>query len=214
VKIGVISDIHGDLDGLQKALALLKTQQAARVVCAGDLVNRGAHPNEVVALIRDAAIPCVRGNHDDYAALSPLPDAADVWLRGADPDNHTQLLSGETREFLRALPLTCQFEWEGKRVLLAHGAPWSNNVSLFPVSGAAVFRRTAEEAKADVVILGHTHQPMAADVGSVRIVNAGAIWRDPDDTARTCGVLTLPGGAFEVYDIDRGRTVKFATLRV
>lgn len=41
VRIGLISDIHADYEGLQNALALLDRLGVDRILCAGDLVERG-----------------------------------------------------------------------------------------------------------------------------------------------------------------------------
>lgn len=40
MKIGLLSDIHGDLDGLRKALKLPDSFGVEQLVCAGDMVEK------------------------------------------------------------------------------------------------------------------------------------------------------------------------------
>ena len=67
MKLGVISDIHGDPVGLELAWSHLTVMGADRIVCAGDLVGYGPFPDRVVAFLREHQIPSVRGNHDRWA---------------------------------------------------------------------------------------------------------------------------------------------------
>ncbi len=70
MKIGLCSDVHGDLDGLYKALDLFEREHCDHVLCAGDLVDKGPHGDTVVRAIRGRGIPTVRGNHDKHAERS------------------------------------------------------------------------------------------------------------------------------------------------
>ncbi|MEO0596445.1 MAG: metallophosphoesterase, partial [Chloroflexota bacterium] len=63
-KIGLISDIHADLWGLEKSLALFQKHKVSDVFCAGDLVDGGKDGIYVIRTIQQNAIPCVSGNHD------------------------------------------------------------------------------------------------------------------------------------------------------
>jgi predicted phosphodiesterase len=81
VRTAIISDIHGNLDGLLAALGDAESAGCERVVCLGDLVEGGSHDLEVVREIRDRRIPCVRGNHDEgFAHASRLEEA--LFVRG------------------------------------------------------------------------------------------------------------------------------------
>ena len=64
MKIAVISDIHGNIYALMKALEDIDEQKVDKIICLGDLVGYGPHPNEVVALIKRREIPCIKGNYD------------------------------------------------------------------------------------------------------------------------------------------------------
>ena len=64
MKIAVMSDIHGNIYALMKTLEDIDEQRVDKIICLGDLVGYGPHPNEVIALIRRREIPCIRGNYD------------------------------------------------------------------------------------------------------------------------------------------------------
>src|ERR687893_815457 len=66
--VAVITDIHGNLPALQAVLARIDELGISRVFCGGDLVGYGPHPNEVVALIAERAIPTIYGNYDHAIA--------------------------------------------------------------------------------------------------------------------------------------------------
>lgn len=78
-----IGDIHGRLDLLGAALAAIKAHAGAakhRVICLGDLVDRGPDSRGVVETIMDfvdgSTFICLKGNHENMMARA---------LRGGDP---------------------------------------------------------------------------------------------------------------------------------
>lgn len=71
----IISDIHGNRFGLE---AVLEHARGAwdKVICLGDVVGYGAHPNECCEMVREVEAHVVMGNHDG-AALGFLK--SDSW---------------------------------------------------------------------------------------------------------------------------------------
>lgn len=70
-RLGLISDIHANVDALKAVLDNMP--QVDGIVCCGDLVEYYDQPNEVCALVRDRRIQCIRGNHDAYTTGSLTP---------------------------------------------------------------------------------------------------------------------------------------------
>lgn len=68
-KIGIFSDIHGNWQALEAVLAVLDNEACDHLICIGDLVGYGASPGPVIEEIRRREIPCLLGNHDEYATL-------------------------------------------------------------------------------------------------------------------------------------------------
>lgn len=85
-----VGDIHGRLDLLDTALALiaehadLRQRPEYRVVFLGDYIDRGPDSAAVVARLRDGADHssvdwvCLKGNHEDLAVC---PEGRERWLR-------------------------------------------------------------------------------------------------------------------------------------
>lgn len=67
MKLGVLSDVHSDLQALKEAFRQLDRMGCERVVCAGDIVDYGPFPDETIALLQKRGVPCIRGNHDWWA---------------------------------------------------------------------------------------------------------------------------------------------------
>ena len=64
MKIAVISDIHGNLYALMRVLEDIEDKKVDTIICLGDLVGYGPHPNEVIAMIKRRNIICLKGNYD------------------------------------------------------------------------------------------------------------------------------------------------------
>jgi putative phosphoesterase len=208
MKLGLIADVHADLDALKLALDILQGQGVNQVICAGDLVDKGLNGDAVVRLLRERQIPCVMGNHDEKA------ERTQYWTERTYGANSPLLLKEETLDFLMHLPLNWTFEWENMRVLLAHGRPWSNEEYLYPYSDKDTFREVLRHAQADVVILGHTHEPMAAQVNDQWIFNPGSVCGKHTYGSSTCATLTLPGCDFKVFELRSGQPTqtKFVSI--
>ena len=77
MRTALISDIHGNYDGLLAALADIEQQDCDRIFCLGDLVDGGQQSIEVVNAIRQKHIPVVQGNHDEYPTVDLPWETAD-----------------------------------------------------------------------------------------------------------------------------------------
>jgi predicted phosphodiesterase len=94
LRIGIVSDVHGNAAGLALALALDRMGEVDLLLCAGDRVEEYRFSNETVALLRDHDATCVLGNHDigilaahgHKARSAPHVDPSLVeWLASHDP---------------------------------------------------------------------------------------------------------------------------------
>lgn len=147
MKYAVLSDVHGNLESLRRALALLAPDE--RVLCLGDIVGYGPNPNECVRLIRERAHETVLGNHDvaaiDNFGVEYFNEAARkaiVWTQG--------VLDEENARWLNALG----YEIRQPDYLLVHGAPVNYFEYILDKSGAA---RAFANTDAPLVFVGHTH---------------------------------------------------------
>jgi predicted phosphodiesterase len=172
MRYGVISDVHGNVHALEAVLRALERESLDGFVCPGDLVGYGPRPNECVERMRSLgdALVAVAGNHDLMAvgrlpeyALGPLPKRTLDWTRG--------VLGDAAREYLAALPLGA-LTADGVRV--AHGSLDDPTEYVADAAAARSQLRLLGEREPDarVLLVGHTHLPMARSRG------AGAVRAD------------------------------------
>ncbi len=190
MKLAVISDIHANLHALEAVLDDLDQADPDLLCCLGDLVGYGAHPNEVVGLIRDRRIPTVMGNYDDGVGYD-LDDCGCVYRNPQDHQRgHESLMwtrlhtTDDSKEYLRGLPLQIRQVWAGARLLFVHGSPRKINEYLYEDRPDATFERIAKVAGCDVLFFGHTHLPYQKWGGKTLFVNTGSVGKPKDGDPR------------------------------
>jgi putative phosphoesterase len=204
MKLGLISDIHADLNSLQLALALLHDQRVDQIICAGDAVEKGPHGNAVVCLLQAEQIACVAGNHDRQALADEEWHGDYIESVPAPP---SYFLDSQSLDWLRRLPQTLDLNVENNRVCVAHGTPANDMLYVFPTSRRRVFEKVVRQADADVLILGHTHIPMLVCMEDTWICNPGSVCGTLSSGSSTCATLTLPHCQFNFFNIATGMRV-------
>ncbi len=185
MKLGIISDIHGDCTALETVLDRLENgHQVDHILCAGDLVGRGPEPERVVQAIRERGIFTVRGNHDE-------------WSYG---------MSQESKLYLKALPLDWRGRFDGMTVFMCHGKPGNNLWGLYRdhISDTLLNMMLAS-LQVDILVTGHTHMPLFVRVKHGVVVNPGSLYTFDNvrPSSHTYGVLHLPDLHFELFDLMR-----------
>ncbi len=193
MRLGIISDIHADITALNAALALLVAKGADKIVCLGDVVEKGPDDDACAATLHRWLIPCVRGNHDQIALDNQHRNFYQPELYKLPPS---------TLAYLKTLPLTRSYWWEGQRLLLCHGSPDNAWEYLRPdICPPKRFKTIAQANDADVILCGHTHDPLDVCYKGVRFLNPGSVSGQHTRGSRTCALLHLPSLKFEVLDI-------------
>jgi putative phosphoesterase len=159
MKLGIISDIHCNVYGLQQALAAMQTADA--LLCLGDSIDASRFSNETIATLKARGALLILGNHEE-AFLSSAGE-------------HTGEANGTDRALLAwlgAQPLRRTLRVAGKTVLMVHSTPWEpRGEYVFPHSPR--LERFAE-ADADFVLYGHTHAQVVRRIGRVLVINPGS----------------------------------------
>ncbi len=194
MKIGLISDIHGNQQALTKVLGQLYAERVDLILCAGDLVCYGAHSNQVLALMRSCAIPCVTGNYDaavawNWPSASSKPSSpATEGVKQAALDWTKRNLDSKHRDYLRGLPWTLSYRLDGLRIVVIHAGLQQLDEWYTPEEPARLCQLAVQVA-ADVIVLGHTHQSFIYEVEyapghKTLLVNPGAVGRSLDGDTR------------------------------
>jgi putative phosphoesterase len=198
--VAVITDVHANLPALDASLARIEELGIERVVCGGDLVGYGPHPNEVCRRIEERGIPTIYGNYD-YAIARDLEDCGCAYVTQHDRElgqksvewtlAHTDQAS---KDFMRELPFDLRFEVGQTTVHLVHGSPRKVNEYLFEDKPASLYERLAAAEEADALVFGHTHKPWVRKYGGVLFVNCGSVGKPKDGDPRVAFAILEPGG--------------------
>lgn len=169
-RIAFISDIHACPEALEAVLAHIRSEEATRIVCLGDLVGYGPSPRRALALARKACGAFVLGNHDamlvaeglDFTDLNPAIGHPLGWAK--------RTLSPATREWITHLPLEIAEDgWQASHSGLAEPGTFPHMEN----DKTAMISRHFAAQKAPVSFFGHTHIPsalFASPDGQLRIL--------------------------------------------
>jgi CHAD domain-containing protein len=105
-KLAIISDVHGNLDALNRVMEDAKERGAGAFINLGDMVGTGAYPDEVVKMLRGDHFLSVAGNFDikvlEFSRASQRPKVRSV--KGAIVAAAARDLSEESLNFCATLP--------------------------------------------------------------------------------------------------------------
>lgn len=158
MRIGVISDVHANLEALEAVAEVLRDSAIDRCVCLGDIVGYGANPNETIEIVRGLTEAVVIGNHDqgvlglaDTSNFNSYAQAAILWT--------ARQISSENRDYLEGLPYVIR---DG-RYAFVHSSldrpeewgyvfsSWQAQVCLHYVGAG------------QICLIGHSHRPLVFD---------------------------------------------------
>lgn len=204
MRYALISDIHANLPALEAVLADIgERRRVAGVYHLGDLVGYAPWPNEVVAVLRERAIPGVAGNYDSTTATDyehcgcKYEDPRQAELSHRSYEWTRANVSADTKRWLGALPFRIDLRplgghTSGPRLILVHGNPVLNTVYWTEDRSDEFCLQMAERLSArpgDLVAFGHTHKPWHRTVDSIHFVNTGSVGRPKDGDWRAGYVL-------------------------
>jgi putative phosphoesterase len=214
LKIALIGDVHANLPALDAVLEHARQRDVEAIWNLGDFVGYSAFPDEVVRRLRQDGEINVVGNYD--LKVLGYPDNKEKWRKARPPEKGVSVrwsyknLSGGNRRHLGTLPRDARLRVKGRSILLTHASPAAIDESLGPHTSDRRLRKLAEEAQADLIVVGHSHQPFVREVGDVRFINPGSVGRPDDgDPRASYAILSLTKKRLKVkhyrldYDVEK-----------
>ena len=146
MKIGLISDIHGNKKALDAVLKQFEKENIDKIICIGDLVGGAPMSEEVIQIIINmgSKVIAVKGNreryiiegmpkvvHDEKMKISDEQLQRNEWIKNK--------LSKSSIEFISRLPKEIICEIEGNKIYIAH----------YPMNEDGNFRRHIKEANVE-----------------------------------------------------------------
>jgi len=210
MRIGIVSDIHGNAPAMEAVASRLEAEADA-VVFLGDLVGYYGLVDRCVACLDSLpVVGGVRGNHDqvllDCVAAGTVPTDAYTSSYGSALARTLPHVLAPVA-FLGTTQLTLRLELAGTVVALFHGAPWD------PLEGR-VYPDFAEwdrfrVPEPSLLLLGHTHHPMVVEGDGFRVVNPGSVGQPRDRSGAaeyavhdtTSGITTLSRIPYDANEV-------------
>src|SRR5262249_30706648 len=160
-------------------------------VSLGALVEYAVDPLPCVNWVREHARYCVRGNHDHGTAQNVTLNSKSGYryLTSVTRALTRQLLGEDSLRYLARLPVSRTVTLEETRFLLVHASPRDPLDEYAPPDPEYWARRLAH-VEADVICVGHTHQPYVLQVGEKLVVNPGSVGQPRDgDPRASCAII-------------------------
>ncbi len=196
MRIGIFSDVHANLEALETVLRALRDEHVDSMVCLGDTVGYGPHPNECLALVRENCTVVLKGNHDSgLIGETSVEDFNQYGLRALLWSQ--ERVTEENKEYLRNLPFLVVHE----DVTLAHASPLNPGEWTYVLTLRAA-RVNFDAFATTICFIGHTHVPVIINedlsVGEFRkgsrcIINVGSVGQPRDGN---------PEAAYGIYDTE------------
>lgn len=206
MKLGILSDVHGNLPALEACLNVLSEENVNQILCLGDIVGYGPQPNECIDTLRNHNIPSLLGNHD-AATINRIsmkmfrePNASLLeWTR--------KNLTKENREYLQDCPLIITDDnW-----IAAHASPIKPERWTY-LRSAMVCRNVLEQVDQPICFVGHTHMPgfVANEIGVFNVqkgykyvINPGSVGQSRDEDPRASfGIFDFDAFSYKNYRVE------------
>ena len=197
MKIAVISDIHGNIYALMRTLEDIEDNKVDTIICLGDLVGYGPHPNEVISMIKRRNILCLKGNYD-----ASVVDGSYTYIRENSINSFSlpwavDELRAANKFYLNTLPTSLTLEFEDKKILFLHGSP--NAINEYLLEGNDNTASIMENLKEDALVCAHTHIPSIKKFGNKLFINDGSIGKPK---------IGRPNPTYCLIEVEKNKPIK------
>ncbi|AJY75860.1 metallophosphoesterase family protein [Paenibacillus beijingensis] len=212
MKALLVSDIHANIFALE---AIWKQEKDSDVIyCAGDLVDYGPYPKEVIQWVQEHNVICVKGNHDEkvaafYRNQDSLWNVSDEERKWAH--DNAQKLDETDVEFLENLPYSATFTLDAVGYSMQHMYKGYETIQSLHHYKEFWEHQTVEPIKSmshKTMIFGHTHRRCIHHLGNTeRWINPGSVsYRRPDDPDKTAHYMTITDGRIDMRHVKYDRS--------
>ena len=200
IKIAVLSDIHANLAALETVIKDAEERGVDVYLNAGDSIGFGPCPNETVELLCEKNVLSILGNFDVEVIEGKIKNIGEknLALKFARKE-----LAKSCELYLCSLPRELRFEVAGKKLFMTHGSPDSIEEHIYHDTPVERLKILADEAKSDLVIVGHSHEQFWKRVNGASFVNPGSVGRASDGNPQAAyAVLSFNPFKVELVRLD------------
>lgn len=217
MKIGIITDIHSNIQALKAVLNEFDRIKIDKIICCGDIIGIGINPEETVQelLKRKDNLITVRGNHEQYL-LNGLPEKIHDDKRkmsNEEIENHKwnhNKLSEQSIKFLSELKLFENIEIEGKKIFIIHYPRKNDGTFKRHIKNPSILesKEMFKEYDADIFLFGHTHTYSINEIDNKWYINTGSLGCPLNSNIAKAGLLEINDGKIKFESIDVEYNVK------
>ena len=214
MRLLILADIHANIAALRSI-----EKDAGRidaVYCAGDYVDYGTDPHEIIRWLKEHNAVCVMGNHDAHLLRILALGEAEAFRGTARyqwvHDNIDRITVSDA-DFLRALPNKVCFSSDGINYLMQHQMQEGTydvpeNLQCFNDLWANGYKNRAVQGIEKRMIFGHTHRRCVHVLDNDRLwMNPGsASYRRPDDPDKRAHYMIVENGRVEFRAVSYDRS--------
>lgn len=201
MKVGVISDVHGNHYALEQVLKEAKNEGVEKILALGDFVGYYYHPEIVIDLLNEWPLELIKGNHE--VILQDLyENKVDANLLkekyGSGHQEALNNLSKETLLWLFSLPDQKSIRINDVTFQLNHGSPWSINDYLYPDTDKVTLER-CNSISDDFILVGHSHYSFSYRCQNSTLINSGSVGQSRQRGGLAYwSLINTANGAFQI----------------
>jgi putative phosphoesterase len=205
MKLGVLSDIHGNYYALAEVLKKAKKENVEHLLILGDIVGYYYHPDKILELLSEWSFDLIKGNHEiileDMISNPSLRDSIRLKY-GSGHQEAIIKLTSEQLTFLRSLPETKSVISNGVSILMCHGSPWSNDFYIYPDCSREILAKCDSEHH-DFVLIGHSHYAFAVNNTNSVLLNPGSVGQSRQEGGKAnWAILNTSNMCFQLLSTD------------
>jgi len=177
MRIGLLSDIHGNFTALEAVLADMNKHPVDALISLGDVATIGPQPKQVLEKLKGLDCTFIMGNHDSalldltkilHYQIAPNLTESVEWC--------AQKLGSSDMDFLRSFKPYFEIPLGNDRSLLCyHGSPKSNTDQILATTSLQELERLFDGHNQPFLAGGHTHIQMLRQHESRLIINPGSV---------------------------------------
>ena len=177
-RIGLVSDIHGNVFALDAVLAELEREELDGIVCLGDVAS-GPQPREALDRVRALGCPVIMGNWDAWFLdpPPPPPEGDEIALKLHESALFwSELVTAADLDYIRTFLPTYELDLGADEPAICfHGSPTSYDDFIFAATPEAEVTRMLADGRRPTMIGGHSHVQLVRRIEHDLFVNPGSV---------------------------------------
>lgn len=177
MKIGVLSDIHGNSYALREVLKIARQENIKKLIVLGDIVGYYYFPDKVLEQLADWDYSLIKGNHEVILEniMAGTITESEIRLKyGSGHKKAIENLSTNQLEILSKSPPSLKLDLDNVRFLMCHGSPWDSDYYLYPYTPREVLDK-CNQIGTDFILIGHSHHSFIYKGNDTILINVGSV---------------------------------------